>query len=122
MRRRPPRSTRTDTLFPYTTLFRSARTGLVGELRFGVIPAAMPAVSFITARFCDANPGATVSNRSLTSRAIAEGLDAFELDGGLTYLETDPIENVRRVSLYRERYKPAGPENQKTASSKNVSR
>src|SRR3546814_542691 len=26
MRRRPPRSTRTDTLFPYTTLFRSRRT------------------------------------------------------------------------------------------------
>src|SRR3546814_7515473 len=28
MRRRPPRSTRTDTLFPYTTLFRSPVTGL----------------------------------------------------------------------------------------------
>src|SRR3546814_5276881 len=28
MIRRPPRSTRTDTLFPYTTLFRSA--GLIG--------------------------------------------------------------------------------------------
>src|SRR3546814_1421481 len=27
MRRRPPRSTRTDTLFPYTTLFRSHRRG-----------------------------------------------------------------------------------------------
>src|SRR3546814_5736968 len=112
MIRRPPRSTRTDTLLPYTTLLRSftgltpegekllawsrqiltdyqslitdlagARTGLVGELRFGVIPAAMPAVSFITARFCDANPGATVSIRSLTSRAIAEGLDAFEQIG-----------------------------------------
>src|SRR3546814_1323462 len=26
-RRRPPRSTRTDTLFPYTTLFRSVCTG-----------------------------------------------------------------------------------------------
>src|SRR3546814_9760617 len=26
MMRRPPRSTRTDTLFPYTTLFRSDRT------------------------------------------------------------------------------------------------
>src|SRR3546814_1047544 len=25
MKRRPPRSTRTDTLFPYTTLFRSRR-------------------------------------------------------------------------------------------------
>src|SRR3546814_3029943 len=28
MRRRPPRSTRTDTLFPYTTLFRSPRSTL----------------------------------------------------------------------------------------------
>src|SRR3546814_10092547 len=28
MIRRPPRSTRTDTLFPYTTLFRSSRRGL----------------------------------------------------------------------------------------------
>src|SRR3546814_4635149 len=27
MRRQPPRATRTDTLFPYTTLFRSERYG-----------------------------------------------------------------------------------------------
>src|SRR3546814_16293885 len=32
MIRRPPRSTRTDTLFPYTTLFRSA-DGIVGPGR-----------------------------------------------------------------------------------------
>src|SRR3546814_9042043 len=30
MNRRPPRSTRTDTLFPYTTLFRSPGAGLAG--------------------------------------------------------------------------------------------
>src|SRR3546814_13752364 len=30
MIRRPPRSTRTDTLFPYTTLFRSAGKGVLG--------------------------------------------------------------------------------------------
>src|SRR3546814_6644845 len=30
MIRRPPRSTRTDTLFPYTTLFRSRRDGEAG--------------------------------------------------------------------------------------------
>src|SRR3546814_17313778 len=40
MIRRPPRSTRTDTLFPYTTLFRSAASWLIngqsfGELRVG---------------------------------------------------------------------------------------
>src|SRR3546814_5315007 len=33
MIRRPPRSTRTDTLFPYTTLFRSADGVVVGEAR-----------------------------------------------------------------------------------------
>src|SRR3546814_711538 len=33
MLRRPPRSTRTDTLFPYTTLFRSAVTGRRGRTR-----------------------------------------------------------------------------------------
>src|SRR3546814_4365595 len=31
MIRRPPRSTRTDTLFPYTTLFRSAAALFVGR-------------------------------------------------------------------------------------------
>src|SRR3546814_16217947 len=34
MIRRPPRSTRTDTLFPYTTLFRSRWGG--GSLHFGL--------------------------------------------------------------------------------------
>src|SRR3546814_18130246 len=32
MIRRPPRSTRTDTLFPYTTLFRSMRLAATAEL------------------------------------------------------------------------------------------
>src|SRR3546814_15251859 len=31
--RRPPRSTRTDTLFPYTTLFRSSGGGYVAHMR-----------------------------------------------------------------------------------------
>src|SRR3546814_17476327 len=31
MIRRPPRSTRTDTLFPYTTLFRSVAHGIAGD-------------------------------------------------------------------------------------------
>src|SRR3546814_3452299 len=31
MIRRPPRSTRTDTLFPYTTLFRSSRSAQVEQ-------------------------------------------------------------------------------------------
>src|SRR3546814_17668215 len=35
MRRRPPESTRTDTLFPYTTLFRSMASGSQRTFRTG---------------------------------------------------------------------------------------
>src|SRR3546814_4654651 len=41
MIRRPPRSTRTDTLFPYTTLFRSA-TGIWAMSDRLFMPAGMP--------------------------------------------------------------------------------
>ena len=82
----------------------SLRSGVVGTLRLGVIPAAMPSVSFITSRFCEDHPAADVEIHSVTSRAIQQGLDAFELDGGITYLENEPLEHVRRVPLYNERY------------------
>src|SRR3546814_5459388 len=55
MLRRPPRSTRTDTLFPYATLFRSGRiagTALVGAQMITTLAAkcdtsAPPAMMFI---------------------------------------------------------------------------
>src|SRR3546814_5877364 len=39
--RRPPRSTRTDTLFPYTTLFRSKAEVSIGNLNFKQAKAAI---------------------------------------------------------------------------------
>src|SRR3546814_18196542 len=36
MIRRPPRSTRTDTLFPYTTLFRSDAIRIANESEYGL--------------------------------------------------------------------------------------
>ena len=80
------------------------KRGVVGTLRIGVIPAAMPSVAFLTAQFCKDHPAADVEIHSLTSRAIQQSLDAFEIDGGVTYLENEPLEHVRRVPLYRERY------------------
>lgn len=80
------------------------RGGLKGTLRIGVVPAAMPAVSFLTQRFLADHPAATVDVESMTSRAIQRQLDLLELDAGLTYLENEPIDRVRRIPLYRERY------------------
>src|SRR3546814_20538542 len=49
MIRRPPRSTRTDTLFPYTTLFRSlhALPGKDGRFKLGTIAARLASVGRI---------------------------------------------------------------------------
>src|SRR3546814_4625446 len=44
MIRRPPRSTRTDTLFPYTTLFRSPHSRRVAAGRLRPLPPSRAAV------------------------------------------------------------------------------
>lgn len=80
------------------------RKGLAGILRLGVIPAAMPSVSFVSEQFQARHPRAAIEVRSMSSRAIQRGLDNFEIDGGLTYLDNEPVENVRCLSLYHERY------------------
>ena len=40
----------------------------------------------------------------MTSRAIERALEAFEIDAGVTYLENEPLQHVRKVPLYHERY------------------
>src|SRR3546814_19271931 len=79
MIRRPPRSTRTDTLFPYTTLFRSRLTtedlqGLFGRIvaKEGVTVA--PEALAMIARAAD---GSARDGLSLLDQAIAPG-------GGIT--------------------------------------
>src|SRR3546814_4730658 len=51
MIRRPPRSTRTDTLFPYTTLFRSGRATFVGDSIYDVMAAKAAATASIVVGF-----------------------------------------------------------------------
>lgn len=77
---------------------------LSGTLRLGVIPAAMPSVSLLSERFSDYHPDIIIEITSMTSRAIQHALDTFEIDGGITYLENEPLENVKRIPLYHERY------------------
>src|SRR3546814_1344059 len=50
MIRRPPRSTRTDTLFPYTTLFRSRRSIQSVEVGFPLLAALVDAGKPLTLR------------------------------------------------------------------------
>lgn len=80
------------------------RGGLKGTLRLGVIPAATPQLARLTAPFCAKHTHVSVDIQSITSAEIQRGLDKFELDAGITYLENEPLTNVRKVPLYRESY------------------
>lgn len=79
---------------------RDDLTGLTDVLRLGVIPAAMPAIALLATRLLAAHPAARVEVLSMTSRAIQRALDGFEIDGGVTYLDNEPLENIRVARLH----------------------
>lgn len=80
------------------------RGGLVGHLRLGVIPAALPMVHLLTTPFLARHPAVRVTILSLPSVGIQQGIDDFTLDAGITYLDNEPLAGVRTVPLYRERF------------------
>jgi DNA-binding transcriptional LysR family regulator len=78
--------------------------GLTGRLRIGVIPTALPIVSQLTAPFYARFPGVTVAVISMTSQEIDRGIQEFELDVGLTYLDAEPMAHVRAKPVCVEEY------------------
>lgn len=80
------------------------REGLVGQLRIGGIPVALPPLGLLSAAFAARHPRARLRVISQTSAEIQRGLDEFAIDVGITYLDNDPLVRVRTSPLYRERY------------------
>ena len=78
--------------------------GVTGHLRLGAIPTALPAVPHVLAPFAARFPHIRSTIVSLSSREIQRGLDEFELDAAITYLDNEPLNNVRTLPLYTERY------------------
>jgi DNA-binding transcriptional LysR family regulator len=80
------------------------REGLVGRLRIGAIPVTLPIVPLLTAPFTKRHEQTDIQVTSLTSISIQRGLDEFELDAGVTYLDNEPVVCARYLPLFRERY------------------
>jgi DNA-binding transcriptional LysR family regulator len=79
-------------------------SGLSGRLRLGAVPTALPVVSHLTAPFYARYPKVTVTVLSLTSDQISRGIDNFDLDAGITYLDAEPLPSVRAKPVYGEEY------------------
>ncbi|PWC33695.1 LysR family transcriptional regulator [Azospirillum sp. TSO35-2] len=78
--------------------------GVTGHLRLGAIPTALPVVPHVLAPITSRFPHIRSSVASLSSREIQRGLDEFEIDAAITYLDNEPLNNVRTLPLYSERY------------------
>jgi len=82
----------------------SRRGGLSGVLRIGAIPTALSVAALLTTPMRRRYPLVRFSLRSMSSREIVSGLNDFDIDVGMTYVDGEPLGRVRVVPLYRERY------------------
>lgn len=80
------------------------QTGLTGELRLGVIPAASSTVALLTDPFCNEHPLVRVQlESSLRSAGIVERIRRFELDAGIIYPDGQNTADLLVTPLYQER-------------------
>src|SRR3546814_13893667 len=110
MIRRPPRSTRTDTLFPYTTLFRSIDAAITARLASGwtlgrldrTMKAILRAGAYALIARGDVPVGAVVSEYVDVAKAFFDGREAGFAKGLLDAIRKDVRGKLGRTAC-RER-------------------
>src|SRR3546814_7058944 len=101
MIRPPPRSTRTDTLFPYTPLFRSQEFDAAGELLDRILALAVHRVEIEFGRHLDAELGHRAAGRSLEIFGRVEHRlrrDAADIEAGRSEEHTSELQSLMRIS------------------------
>ncbi len=96
------------------------RGELSGRLRIGAIPTALTVSSLLTTPLRRQHPLVTFSLQSMSSREIVSRLNDFDIDIGMTYVDGEPLGQVRVVPLYRERYLFLTPEDGEYADHQTV--
>src|SRR3546814_6477380 len=94
MIRRPPRSTRTDTLFPYTTLFRSRRRKTVRTIEEHKVN---PANDVIQVAVTD-EPGAGGANHRYELTGFDTAGNPSSADGQRSEEHTSELQSLMRIS------------------------
>lgn len=81
------------------------KRGVSGVIRLACIPTALP----IAARLCnilaELHPNVSFSVHSASSKAITAMIEDFQVDGGITYLDFEPMPQMHATPLYDEAYR-----------------
>src|SRR3546814_11600420 len=121
MIRRPPRSTRTDTLFPYTTLFRStakAAFAILADEQSGDQPSRPFALRVIDSRSMFSGTGVLVAEAAKLARdsgrpfamrlrleTLSDAICTYMVPGDLYYLRTRAQHKGERSEIGREAWR-----------------
>lgn len=73
---------------------KTLKSGLTGQLRVAVIPAALPMVATVTAPLFKRYPDVTFTVLSRPSTEIIPMLDNIEIDAAIAYLDAEPVNRV----------------------------
>src|SRR3546814_19626396 len=98
MQRRPPRSTRTATLFPYRTLFRSDSEDTVYRWAIERAPWSGPYKTYEAAK---ADAQADYEQRILSARAVVPPAKPAEPDAGHVHPDTDRADRAEAREIGR---------------------
>lgn len=82
----------------------SLRKGLAGTLRLAVIPTALPFVATLTEPICDRHDAVRFRIHSTSHDQIVAGLEAFDIDVGMTYLDDPLSPALTAAPLFFEHY------------------
>jgi len=93
---------------------------LTGRLRIGAMPMSSPVLPTINSLFSHRYPGVQVDIQFVGLGQMKIGLNNFELDVGITYLEDQPLERLRTLALYDERWCLMVPKNMLPAAKRTV--
>jgi len=77
---------------------------LSGSLTLAVIPSALSLAPLLTLPFHEVHPGVSVKVLSRSSTDIQRGLDNFDYEAGITYLDNEPLKNIRVMPMFSESY------------------
>ena len=81
------------------------RRGVTGVIRLACIPTALPIAARLCTSLAERHPGISFSIHSASSKVIVSMLHDFQMDGGITYLDNEPLPQITTTPLYQEAYR-----------------
>ena len=81
------------------------KRGVAGVIRLACIPTALPIAARLCSILAERHPSVSFSVQSSSSKYMIALLEDFQIDGGITYLDNEPLPQIATTTLYQEGYR-----------------